>query len=168
MIRGNFGIAGEFGHMSINQDGPLCRCGKRGCVEAYAGINAILKDAMETVTFKKPIRKDISFYDVIEKARNGNPEIIKIFDKAGNMLGFGISQLAILLNPEKIIITGLGTQAEDLLFKPMFESIKRNLSNKLSRYQTDILIKPYTNEAFAEGAGTLVLQEIYKSPAIKH
>jgi|WetSurMetagenome_2_1015567.scaffolds.fasta_scaffold65185_2 transcriptional regulator of PTS gene len=171
MMRGNFGIAGEFGHMSINQDGPLCRCGKRGCVEAYAGIHAIVKDALEIVNSrmkKKSFLKDISFSDVIRKARDGNPEIIKIFDKAGNMLGFGISQLAILLNPEKIIITGMGVQAEDLLFKPMHESIKRSLSDKLSRYQTDILIKSSTVEAFAKGAGTLVLQEIYKSPAIRH
>jgi predicted NBD/HSP70 family sugar kinase len=162
IMRGNFGIAGEFGHMSVNPDGPLCRCGKRGCVEAYAGINAILKDVFET------LNSPYSFSDVIEKARNGNPEIKKIFDKAGNMLGFGISQLVILLNPEKVIITGTGVQAEALLFKPMFESIKRNLSDRLSRYHTDILIKPSTNEAFAKGAGTLVLQEIYKSPAIKH
>jgi predicted NBD/HSP70 family sugar kinase len=163
MIRGNFGIAGEFGHMSIDQDGPLCRCGKRGCIEAYAGINAILKDAYGTLN-----SPHLSFSDVIQKARDGNPEIKKIFDKAGNMLGFGISQLVILLNPEKIIITGLGTQAEDLLFKPMFESMKKNLSDNLNRYQTDILIKPATDEVFAQGAGTLVLQEIYKSPVIKH
>jgi transcriptional regulator of PTS gene len=171
MMRGNFGIAGEFGHMSINQDGPLCRCGKRGCIEAYAGIYTIVKDALETVNSqvrKKPARKDISFSDVIEKAKESNSEIKKIFDKAGNMLGFGISQLVILLNPEKIIITGTGVQAEGLLLQPMFESIKKNLSDKLSRYQTDILIEPSSDEAFAKGAGTLVLQEIYKSPAIKH
>jgi len=171
IMRGNFGMAGEFGHMSINQDGPLCRCGKRGCVEAYAGIYTIVKDAQEVIRNrmgKRPVKKDMLFSDVIIKARDDNPELIKIFDNAGNMLGFGISQLVILLNPEKIILTGTGAQAEDLLFKPMFESIKRNLSDKLSRYQTDILIKPSTDEAFAKGAGTLVLQEIYKSPAIKH
>jgi predicted NBD/HSP70 family sugar kinase len=171
MIRGSFGIAGEFGHMSINQDGPLCRCGKRGCIEAYSGIYTIVKDALETINSrmaKKHIKKEISFSDVIKIARDGNPEVKKIFDKAGNVLGFGISQLVILLNPERIIITGLGAQAEDLLFKPMFESIRKNLSDRLSRYHTDILIKPSTDEVFAQGAGTLVLQEIYKSPAIRH
>lgn len=44
LVRGDFGIAGEFGHMSIDPNGPLCRCGKRGCVEAYAGIFAIMKN----------------------------------------------------------------------------------------------------------------------------
>lgn len=170
MIRGKFGMAGEFGHMSVDQDGPLCRCGKMGCVEAYAGIYTIVKDALETVNSRmgKKSIKDLSFSDVIKMAKDGNREIKKIFDRAGKMLGFGISQLVILLNPEKIIITGSGVLAEDLLFKPMFESIKRNLSDKLSRYHTDIMIKPSTDEAFAKGAGTLVLEEIYKSPAIKH
>jgi transcriptional regulator of PTS gene len=171
MIRGNFGIAGEFGHMSISQDGPQCRCGKRGCIEAYSGINAILRDALSTANgevWKGSAMEDISFHDVIGKAREGSQELNKIFDKAGSVLGFGISQLIILLNPEKIIITGAGALAGDLLFRPMFETIKQNLSDKLSTYQTNILIKPSTNEAFATGAGTLVLQEIYKSPAIKH
>jgi len=171
IVRGNLGIAGEFGHMSFNQDGPLCRCGKRGCIEAYSGIYTIIKDANEALNSRMKnisVKKDMSFSDIIKKAGNGDPELSRIFDKAGNMLGFGISQLVILLNPEKIIITGMVAQAEDLFFKPMFESIQKNLSGKLSRYQTDILIKPSTSEAFAKGAGTLVLQEIYKSPAINH
>jgi transcriptional regulator of PTS gene len=170
LIRGNLGLAGEFGHMSINQDGPQCRCGKRGCIEAYAGMHAILKDALETANgeiWKGAVKKDLTFLDIIKKTKEGSPELNQIFDKAGKALGFGIAQLMILLNPEKIIITGSGTFAEDLLFKPMFDSIKQNLSHKLSKYHTNILVKPFMNEAFATGAGTLVLQEIYKSPAIK-
>ena len=91
---------------------------------------------------------------------------MKIFDRAGRVLGIGISQLITLVNPEKIILTGTGIQAGELLLTPMFEAIKNYRSDKFGSYKTEILISKWTNEDFAKGAGTLVLQEIYKSPVL--
>ncbi len=169
LIRGNLGIAGEFGHMSINPDGPLCRCGKRGCVEAYSGIYAIMKDVSKIEASGKlsaASRKGSSFSNIIDEAKKGNSELMKIFDQAGKVLGIGISQLITLVNPEKIILTGTGVQAGGLLLDPMFEAIRNYRSDKFGNYETEILISKWTNEDFAKGAGTLVLQEIYKSPAL--
>ena len=167
LIRGNLGIAGEFGHMSVNPDGPLCRCGKRGCVEAYSGIYAIMKDVSKIEASGKlsATSKKISFSNIVDEAKKGNSELIKIFDQAGKVLGIGISQLITLINPEKIILTGTGIQAGDLLLAPMFEAIRNYRSDKFGSYETEVLISKWTNEDFAKGAGTLVLQEIYKSPA---
>jgi len=170
LIRGNLGIAGEFGHMSINPDGPLCRCGKRGCVEAYSGIYAVMKDVSKIEASGKlsaTSKKSVSFLNIIDEAKKGNSELMKIFDRAGRVLGIGISQLITLVNPEKIILTGTGIQAGELLLTPMFEAIKNYRSDKFGSYKTEILISKWTNEDFAKGAGTLVLQEIYKSPALR-
>ena len=169
LIRGNLGIAGEFGHLSVNPDGPLCRCGKRGCIEAYSGIYAIMKDASKIEASGKisaTSKKSMSFKNVVDEAKKGNSELIKIFDQAGKVLGIGISQLITLVNPEKIIITGTGIEAGELLLTPMFEAIKNYRSDKFGSYETEILISKWTNEDFAKGAGTLVLQEIYKSPVL--
>lgn len=169
LVRGVFGIAGEFGHMSIDPNGPLCRCGRRGCVEAYAGIFAIMKDVARVTSHerRRGKSKTLLFADVVEAAEKGNSEFKKILGHAGRMLGVGIAQLITLLNPEKIILTGSGVQAGDLMFAQMFGAIESNRSDKIGNCKPDILIKNWTSEDFAKGAGTLVLQEIYKSPALK-
>jgi predicted NBD/HSP70 family sugar kinase len=170
LVRGNLGIAGEFGHMSINPDGPLCRCGKRGCIEAYAGVYAIMRDVSKISSPAKwPVEStlDASFQKQIDEVKSGDSGLGKVFEQAGKALGIGISQLIALFNPEKIIITGKGVQADKLLFDPMFTSIRNSRSDKFGNYKTEILISNWTNEDFAKGAGTLVLQEIYKSPALK-
>ncbi len=169
LVRGVLGVAGEFGHMSIDPNGPMCRCGRRGCVEAYAGIFAIMKDVARVAAHDNLRRKpsDLKFDDVVEGAMKGNAEFRNILNHAGRMLGIGVSQLITLLNPEKIILTGTGVQAGDLMFTPMFDAIESNRSEKISDCRPDILVKNWTSEDFAKGAGTLVLQEIYKSPAFK-
>jgi len=168
LMRGNLGIAGEFGHLSINPDGPMCRCGKRGCIEAYAGVYAIMRDASKISNpekWKVASKVDASFQKLVDEVKRGDSTLKNLFDQAGKVLGIGISQLISLFNPGKIIITGKGIQAGSLLFDPMHASIRNHRSDKFRSYHTEILISNWTNEDFAKGAGTLVLQEIYKSPA---
>jgi predicted NBD/HSP70 family sugar kinase len=170
LVRGNLGIAGEFGHLIINPDGPLCRCGKRGCIEAYSGVYGIMRHVSKISSSEKwnvASKLDSSFQKLIEEVNRGNQDLEKVFDQAGKALGIGLSNLMALLNPEKIIITGKGVQAGKLLFDPMFASIKNGHSGRIGHYDPEILIANWTNEDFAKGAGTLVLQEIYKSPAFE-
>jgi predicted NBD/HSP70 family sugar kinase len=169
LVRGDFGIAGEFGHMSIDPHGPLCRCGRRGCVEAYAGIFAIMKDVARITAHerRRGNSRELSFAEVVAEAGRSNGEFREIFHHAGRMLGIGIAQLITLLNPRKIILTGTGVQAGELMFTAMHDAIEGNRSEKIGNCNPEILIKNWTSEDFARGAGTLVLQEIYKSPVLK-
>jgi predicted NBD/HSP70 family sugar kinase len=166
LVQGDLGLAGAFGHTSIDPQGPLCRCGKRGCIEAYVGLSSIMRDVQNishSDVWKKYAKKDISISNVVDEAKKGNTEFRRIFDKAGDVFGFGISQLIILMNPKKIIITAIDELADDIFFDPMFDSIKRNLADHLSEYRPDILIKKWNSDVFIKGAGTLVLQKINKS-----
>ena len=170
LVRGNWGIAGELGHMSINPDGPLCRCGKRGCIEAYSGTFAIMKDISKILgpdSHPAGRRQGLTFNDAVSEAKKGNQELRDIFCQAGKILGVGISHLITLFDPEKVIITGTGGQAGQLLSDSMFESIQKSQSRKFGACKTEILSSSWSDEDFAKGAGTLVLQEIYKSPALK-
>ena len=72
-----------------------------------------------------------------------------------------------LFDPEKIIITGSGVLGGDALFTPMFESIKESQPDWLDGLSVEIVIKSWADENWAVGAGTLALQEIYKSPTKK-
>lgn len=170
LSRGYTGIAGEFGHMTMKPDGPRCRCGKKGCVEAYAGNNSIIRDAKKLAMkglWNRENPETITYNDIIEALHNKESVLVDLFNKAGDILGIGIAHLITLLNPEKIIVTGKGVQAGDELFNPMFQSVNTFVSKKFVNYGARILIKEWSDKDWVKGAGTLVLKEIYKSPAVK-
>jgi predicted NBD/HSP70 family sugar kinase len=169
LSRGYTGIAGEFGHLTADDKGPMCRCGKKGCIEAFAGINALLKHAAMAARngiWDHPADQRVTLEDLMTALDNNEPEILKLYEKAGNALGLGIAHLVTLLNPEKIIITGKGVMAKDAIFEPMFRSVNQHISSKFKDYGTQIIIKKWSEKDWVRGAGTLVLNEIYKSPTI--
>lgn len=170
LVRGFSGTAGEFGHMTVDPDGPICRCGKKGCVEAFCGNNSIIrevKQACEKGLFDFDDPATIVFEDVMTMLATHTDVLKEIYDPAGKMLGMGISHLIAMLNPKKIIITGKGVKAGNLLFDPMYASIDKCMSKKFGNYGTRIIIKDWAWEDWAQGAGTLVLNEIFKSPVEK-
>ncbi|RPI32900.1 MAG: ROK family transcriptional regulator [Chloroflexota bacterium] len=155
--RGAGGGAGEFGHTVINPEGPACECGKRGCLEAYVSDPALLNAAAAAGAQVGTIEA------LVDLAKSGDPEAKKIFCRAGEILGLGIANLVNLLNPRKIIISGEGTRAGNLLFGPMAESVQRNVMPGLS-YDTSIQVDPWGDDVWARGAATLVLRELFESP----
>jgi predicted NBD/HSP70 family sugar kinase len=167
--RGHSGTAGEFGHNTIDPEGPLCRCGKKGCIEAYAGNNSILAHARQTAEagLWRPMDPErISFEAVVRAAEAGAAVLRERFSKAGEVLALGLSHLINLYNPAKIIITGKGVKAGDLLFGPLDKALPHFLSPSFGQPASavDIVIKPWSDTDWVRGAGALVLQELYKSP----
>jgi predicted NBD/HSP70 family sugar kinase len=169
LVRGHQGIAGEFGHICVNETGPACRCGRRGCIEAYAGNNAIIREARALAhrgmwySSKIP-PAEIEFEEVIAELEYGNNELNAVYAQAGKVLGTGIHDVAMLLNPERVIITGKGVKAGDFLFNSMFRTIKHLKTGKFDFPQTKIIIKEWNESDWAGGSGSLVLLELYKSP----
>lgn len=109
--------APNFGHMLHAADGGLCRCGARGCVEAYAGFYAILRSAFEVPSDTVPAKfVPIGEVDKIAvRARQGGRQAVHAFRQAGLALGNGLSRLISLHGPMPVFIAGLGTRYYDLL-----------------------------------------------------
>ncbi|MEJ2643184.1 MAG: ROK family transcriptional regulator [Desulfosarcinaceae bacterium] len=167
IYRGQDGIAGEFGHMTIDPEGPECRCGKKGCVEAYAGNLAIMRDARLAAIDGRWDCDDpdqFTYEEMLGTAKDGVAVLRQLFSHAGHILGIGISHLITLFNPSKIIITGQGVQAGELIFDAMASTLEQSYSAKFGRRTTRIIIQQWTEQDWARGAGALVLQELYKSP----
>ena len=166
IYRGSRGIGAEFGHMVIEPGGAPCRCGKLGCIEAYAADYRILKaaeDACQSGEWQCNDISSLTIEEVTDVARKGNSCLQEIFAKGGEVLGLGISGLIQIFNPEKIIIAGEGVRAGDLLFEPMKKNIKIHTSPEM--YETlQIVIQKWEDTDWARGAASLVLQELYKSP----
>jgi glucokinase-like ROK family protein len=164
--RGTRGGGGEFGHTAMGPDGPVCDCGKRGCLEAYVADPALVRAAREAVAQGRLGGVDpdaLTVEQVTEMARAGNETSRAIFAQAGRMLGMGVANLVNVFNPALIIITGEGVRAGDLLFEPMREAVAQYTFGGLGR-DTEIVVQEWDHEAWAWGAASLVLQRIYRSP----
>ena len=166
LFRGDKGIAGEVGHLTIDPRGPVCRCGRRGCLEALAGNYAILRDACQAAQdglWSPPDPDHIAIETVLAAAQAGEPVLRRIYAEAGRVLGTAVANLAKILNPGKIFISGRGTAAGAMLFDSMFAIMPDTISDKLES-DPEVIVKPWGETDYARGAGVLVLQEIYKHP----
>lgn len=130
LYQGMSGMAGEIGHMTIVDDGPLCSCGNRGCLEAVAGGRAIAIQAQQAV--KKGQRTQlarirpveaITAADVTAAARRGDLVAQQIFSAAGAHLGTAIASLINLLNPGIVVVGGGVAQTGDLLLEPIRQAV---------------------------------------------
>jgi predicted NBD/HSP70 family sugar kinase len=101
--RGAQGFAGEIGHIEIDPMGADCRCGRRGCLEAVAGIGAVLQ---RTAPDASPAELEPEIDEVVRLAQGGDPSTIAMLEAVGRNLGKGVAILAGLLNPDVVIVGG--------------------------------------------------------------
>ena len=127
---GTTGSAGEIGHLTVDENGPLCTCGNRGCLEAFAGGHAIASQARKLVasgkrTLLSELNPDsISARDVAEAARRGDLTAQEIIQRSGTFIGIAIAGLINLINPSTVIIGGGVAQVGDLLTGPIRQAVR--------------------------------------------
>jgi predicted NBD/HSP70 family sugar kinase len=116
---GHRGIAGEIGHVLVEPQGQICRCGNRGCLETLASGPAL-------VALLGPSHGDgLTVEGIIEMARNGDPGARRVIADAGRAVGQVVAGLCNLFNPEMVVIGGDLSTAGELLLDPLRESIDR-------------------------------------------
>ena len=127
---GTTGAAGEIGHLTIDENGPLCNCGNHGCLEAFAGGHAIArqgqalaKSGKRTLLANTPIEK-INAFEVAEAARRGDLYAQEILRRAGISIGIAIAGLINLFNPSVVIIGGGVAQVGDILTSPIRQAVR--------------------------------------------
>jgi glucokinase len=133
IYRGETGGAGEIGHITINEHGPMCTCGNRGCLEALAGGRAIASLAKQAVKAGRRTQlasgtplEEITALDVAIAARKGDLVAQEIMAKAGEYLGIAIANLINLINPAMIVVGGGVAQVGDLLLEPMRQAVQEH------------------------------------------
>lgn len=127
---GTTGSAGEIGHLTIDEHGPLCACGNHGCLEAFAGGHAIASQGKKLVASGKRTLlseknvDDITARDVVEAARRGDLAAQEILKRSGTFIGIAIAGLINLINPSTVIIGGGVAQVGDLLTAPIRQAVR--------------------------------------------
>ncbi|MGB7432262.1 MAG: ROK family transcriptional regulator [Ahrensia sp.] len=117
LFMGAASSAAEFGHMCHEVGGALCRCGRRGCIEAYAGDYGIWRAATGRNPQDVPIGSlaPDSIVRLADAARAGDEKARAAFEKAGTAIGHGLRSLFALIDPVPIAFIGVGTRAFDLM-----------------------------------------------------
>ena len=127
---GTTGSAGEIGHLTVDENGPLCACGNHGCLEAFAGGHAIASQARKlVVSGKRTLLSEksldsITAHDVAEAARRGDLTAQEIIKRSGTFIGIAIAGLINLINPSTVIIGGGVAQVGDLLTGPIRQAVR--------------------------------------------
>jgi predicted NBD/HSP70 family sugar kinase len=166
LYRGHHGMGTEFGHSKIDRHGPLCRCGQHGCIEAFTADYAILREARKIVDLP-PTEDEPSIEaavcEVTRMARDGHEGLRAVFAAAGEILGLGIANLVNIIDPGKVIISGAGMRAADLL-EPSVRAAVAAASLRVLNGRCEIIFHDWTDEVWARGAASLVLQGLYRVP----
>jgi predicted NBD/HSP70 family sugar kinase len=115
----------EFGHMNHLPHGALCRCGRRGCVEAYAGNYAIWRNAHGLAEDVAPLVDidDANMLELAESARNHPGRVREAFHTAGEAIGYGLGSMFALIDPAPVAVVGIGAAAFDLIEPSLREAI---------------------------------------------
>ncbi|MFW6774124.1 ROK family protein [Nocardioides sp. CPCC 205120] len=120
LFHGSGGAAGEIGHLTLDERGPVCRCGSRGCLEAYASVSSVLAmmdDQLPGATLD----------DVVAAAHAGNLSAQRSLEDAGRHLGWGLASVVNLLNPAVIVVGGDIARAGDLLLESVRRELRRHV-----------------------------------------
>jgi glucokinase len=169
VVYGHDGFAGELGHVIIREEGRVCGCGRKGCLEAYCSAGGILKTAIELLAenHHKSILSEIpaeklNSKKIAEAASSGDLVAIKTFNITGDLLGKALANTIAHTSPEAIFLFGGPSQAGELIFKPTREAIENNV---LKIYKGKVKVLPSQlppGDAAVVGASALIWDFIEK------
>jgi predicted NBD/HSP70 family sugar kinase len=159
LVHGATSMAGEFGHVSLADDGPPCRCGRRGCWERYGSNSAAVQYYLSIGGVSETAR----FVDLPRLADRGDTRAVEALERMARFLGLGLSNLAVGLAPDVIAIVGEVTTAWARV-GPIIDDIMR--ARALPQQITRIVATDSAAQPRLRGAVTLVVQQHFGAPAV--
>jgi predicted NBD/HSP70 family sugar kinase len=168
LYHGSLHGAGEFGHISLDPNGPPCNCGGRGCLEVFASEEAILdryKELCRAQGFAAEAKGKLTIEELVARASEGNPRAVETLRQTAAFIGRGLIPVIYSVNPEVIVLGGEVTKAWEILYP----EIRRVLAAQVTRfYSSHVSITPSTLEQRPSlvGAIALVLARAFSAPSL--
>ncbi len=161
IYRGGQGVGMELGHTKVQLDGALCRCGQRGCLEAYIADYALVREATTALnwTSRETQSVNILLESLFDHAKAGNAAARSIFHRAGRYLALGLANVVNLFDPELIILSGERMRYDYLYANETLAEI-RGLALNTGRPEPRIEIHAWGDLLWAHGAAALALSEV--------
>ncbi|MEV4501993.1 ROK family transcriptional regulator [Streptomyces klenkii] len=153
IYRGPGGTAGEIGHITLDESGPVCRCGNRGCLETFTAARYVLP------LLHSAHGADLTVARMVQLAREGDPGCRRVISDVGRHIGSGVANLCNLLNPRRVVLGGDLAPSGELVLAPIRESVSRYAIPSAAR-QLEVVPGALGGRAEVLGALALVLSEM--------
>ncbi|RNF80172.1 ROK family transcriptional regulator [Streptomyces botrytidirepellens] len=160
IYRGPGGTAGEIGHITLDESGPVCRCGNRGCLETFAAARYVLP------LLYSAHGTDLTIERMVQLARDGDPGCRRVIADVGRHIGSGVANLCNLINPSRMVLGGHLAEAGELVLGPIRESVARYAIPSAAR-QLAVMPGALGGRAEVLGALALVLSEMGDSTLLE-
>ncbi len=163
LVHGANAMAGEFGHMTLDEDGPQCSCGKRGCWERFASNSAAVDYYMADADAKRGQGGTIRFEDLLRLASTGDARAREALDRMAHFLGVGLATIVTGLAPQVVVVIGEVTSAWDRVGPIVADVVARRA---LRETPARIIPTDHTTQPRLRGAVTLVVQQHFGVPNV--
>jgi N-acetylglucosamine repressor len=172
LVRGRDHLAGEFGHMPLNMDGPRCMCGAKGCWEAYTSNLATLSryfgrdlSKLSPKQLSSSDQNSLTVLDLVARARSKDSKALAAVLATGRFLGLGIATIINVINPDCIYLTGEITTAWDLIEDTVRQAIaERALTEAATR--TPLRVTSTQEYPRLRGAAALIAAPTFAAPRV--
>jgi predicted NBD/HSP70 family sugar kinase len=149
IYRGFSGSAGEVGHISVDENGPRCKCGNVGCLETISSVNGMVA--------RKP---EMTFESLLEKAKGGDADCLQIFHDAAISLGKAIAIIINTFNPKKIVLGKKFPEYSELAIDTIQKTVRRlALSHPLKH--VEIAPSRFGEDSSALGAAIIPIRKLF-------
>ena len=155
LYHGAQNIAGEVGHMTIDLHGQVCECGNRGCLQTFITGPAIAERSMEI----RPEQR-LTAEKVYELAIVGDKELENLLKETAMVIGIGLTNLIHIINPQKVVLGGGVTNAQEILLPVILQTIAERALTPQAK-QTEVVITTLGNDATLIGAVSLLLVDLF-------
>lgn len=160
LCRGSAGFAGEIGHIQVRPDGPVCRCGNRGCLETVASTGALL------VLLRPIYGEDLTLEALLQLSRDGDDAAVRVIHDAGRAVGRVLADICNTINPGVVVVGGDLSRAGEPLVFGIREAIDRYA---LPAAATAVVVTPGAlgERAALMGALTLAISDTERIPSAR-
>lgn len=152
VYRGTRGCGAEFGHTKVSLDGPVCRCGQRGCLEAHVSDYALLREAGIEAT--DPVQ---ALRDLLDRAQSGDPLANRIVTRARRYFSIGLANLVNIFDPQLIILAGETEKLEYLYVDEVIEAIT-GLIVQVDMPAPEVVVHRWSDLMWARGAAAYAIE----------
>jgi predicted NBD/HSP70 family sugar kinase len=168
LVQGSTGMAAEFGHVTMIEEGLECRCGNRGCWEVYASNSAAVRNYVQSAASRKSSSdsrsgQELTFDDLLRLFEQGDPKAIEAVNRMAHYLGRGIALLVTGLEPDVIVVIGEITRVWKSISPIIAEAIKKH---SFTNAGTNIVPTDPLSRPRLQGTIALVLQKHFGAPSV--
>jgi predicted NBD/HSP70 family sugar kinase len=164
VYRGTRGCGAEFGHTKVQLEGALCRCGQRGCLEAYVADYALVREAASVGFLDPDLPNENRVERLLKAAKDGDPTAKTILDRAGRMFAIGLANLVNVFDPQLIILAGEQMEFDHLYAHDVIEEMRKSIV-QIDKPPPNVVIHKWDNLMWARGAAAYALDFVFDMAA---